>query len=404
MLMLLQNAPYPADERVRREAGTLTAAGYRVTVVCPRASGQPLRERIDGVRVLRFPAPTSRGGAAGFLLEYLVSAVALAALSVAERLRDRVDVVHCHNPPDFLMALAALQRPLGARLVFDQHDVAPELFSARFGLRAAPSARRLLELLERWSWRLADLVITSNESQRRRGLTSSWTSAGRAVVVRNGPEGGVAVRRAVDLGARRPPAAIVIGYGGVIGPQDGLDHLVRALGHLVAAHGVTDFHCVVVGDGDALPAARAEARAAGVENRITFVGWAPYDEFVEWLAACDICVAPEPSNPYNDSCTSLKVMDYMALGRPVVASDLPEHRWSAGDAAVYSPPGDERALARAIAELVADPARRARMGEAGRRRVREALAWEHQAPGLLEAYAALLSAPAARRRGARRAA
>jgi glycosyltransferase involved in cell wall biosynthesis len=152
-------------------------------------------------------------------------------------------------------------------------------------------------------------------------------------------------------------------------------------------------HCVVVGDGDALPRVRSEASAAGLDGRMTFPGWVPYEELVEWISALDVCVAPEPSNPYNDSCTSLKVMEYMALGRPIVAFDLPEHRRSAGEAAVYVPSGDERAMARAIADLIEDPARRRRMGEAGRHRVVERLAWTYEAPKLVAAYERMMAAP-----------
>jgi glycosyltransferase involved in cell wall biosynthesis len=389
--MLLQNASYPTDGRVLREATALTEAGYEVTVICPRAPGQPWRERMSGVRLVRFPTVASRGGMGGFVMEYVIAAAALAALSMEAFVRRGFDVVHCHNPPDFLTAIAALYKPLGARLVFDQHDLAPELFSARFGSRAGPVLRRALERLEISSWRLADLVIASNESQRQVGLARSGTAPGRTEVVRNGPDWRITERGPVDGRARRPDARVVIGYGGVIGPQDGVDYLVRAVSHLVAELGVTDVKCVVVGDGDALHDVRAQAEAAGVANRMSFVGWVPYEELVEWLAACDVCVAPEPSNPYNDSCTSLKVMEYMALGRPIVAFDLPEHRHSAGDAAVYVAPGDERALARMIVELMDDDARRDRMGEAGRRRVRETLAWTHEAPRLVTAYARMLA-------------
>ena len=390
VLMLLQNASYPTDGRVLREATALVAAGHSVTVACPRAPGQPWRETLDGVRLVRFPTPTSHGGAAGFLLEYAVAAPALLGLALEALVRDGVDVVHCHNPPDFLVPLAAVLRPFGARLVFDQHDLSPELYSARFGARARPWLRRALERLESRSWRLADHVITSNASQRRIGAARAGMPPEHATVVRNGPDWRVLGRGPVDGAPRRPAARTVIGYGGCVGPQDGLEHLVRALAHLVGNGDGPDVHLLVVGDGDALPAAREEARRAGVLDRISFLGWRPYEEFLEWLAACDVCVAPEPSNPYNDSCTSLKVMEYMALGRAIVAVDLPEHRHSAGEAAAYVPPGDDVALADAIAALAADPDRRVDMGATGLRRVHEELAWTHEAPALLAAYQRLL--------------
>jgi glycosyltransferase involved in cell wall biosynthesis len=391
--MLLQNSSYPTDGRVLREATALTEVGYQVTVVCPRAPGQPWRERLDGVRLVRFPTTSSAGGAAGFVLEYVIAAVALLALSLEQLARRGFDVVHCHNPPDFLVAIAALFRPLGVRLVFDQHDLSPELFTARFGRRSSPRVRRALERLEIASWRLADLVITSNESQRQVGLSRSGVPADRAVVVRNGPDWRITRAAPVNGQARRPRAAAVVGYAGVVGPQDGAHHLVGALEHLVHDLGHGDVHCVVVGDGDALPRVRSQASAAGLDDRMTFPGWVPYEELVEWISALDVGVAPEPSNPYNDSCTSLKVMEYMALGRPIVAFDLPEHRRSAGEAAVYVPSGDERAMARAIAELIEDPARRRRMGEAGRHRVVERLAWTYEAPKLVAAYERMMAAP-----------
>jgi glycosyltransferase involved in cell wall biosynthesis len=390
--MLLANFTYPEDGRVRREATALTAGGHRVWVVCPHGEGQRWRERINGVDVLRYPLLVEGRGAVSYVLEFLYVTVASFALSLWIKAREGIDVVHLHNPPDVLIAVGAFHKLFGARIVFDHHDLAPEMYRARFGERASSIVFRALVLLERLSCRLADHVVTANESYREVELTRHRLAPDRATVVRNGPELG-RLRPVPEDPELRDGAATVICYAGVIGPQDGVDHLVRAIHHLVGM-GHTDIHCTIVGDGDALTQLRVMVDQLGLEHQIRFTGRLGVDELVRHICSADVCVEPAPSNSYNDRSTMIKVMEYMALRRPVVAFDLPENRVSAADSAVYVTPNDDEALAHAIATLASDKEKRLRLGACGRQRVEQELSWDLVAPRLLEAYGSVLGTSA----------
>jgi glycosyltransferase involved in cell wall biosynthesis len=272
--------------------------------------------------------------------------------------------------------------------VYDHHDLSPEMYCARFGGEGSRLAYRALVWLEKLSCRFADRVIATNESYRTVEMERGGVPGERITVVRNGP----------DLNGRQPagpepdlrhPGKATIGYVGVMGTQDGVDYLLRALHHLVYDLGRTGFLCVLVGAGDALPGLKSLTEQLSLGDYVSFAGWVEHTQVAHYLRAADICVAPEPSNAYNDRSTAIKVMEYMAFGKPVVAFDLPEHRFTARDAAVYARPNDELDLAHKIAALMDDGERRREMGEIGRRRVEEELAWSFQERHLLEAYQAL---------------
>ena len=341
-----------------------------------------------GVRVLRFRPRAGRGDALGFAVEWAWATGAAFALSVRVLLRDGFDVVHAHNPPDTFWTLGALYKRLGKRFVFDHHDLAPEMYLARCGGRGSGLVYRTLLALERRSLRTADQVLAANASYRRSAIGRGGVPPGRVTVVRNGPD----LRRFEHVRPERPEGADgrpVVAYAGVIGRQDGVDVLLRAAAHLIHDLGRREALFVVVGDGDALEDLRRQSAALRLDDHVHFTGWLSTSRCLAMLAGADVCVVPDPSNPYNDASTMVKTMEYMALARAVVAFDLPETRISAGPAAVYARPNDEAALARAVAALLDDPRRRQALGEAGRRRVEDELSWPHSVPALLEAYGRL---------------
>jgi glycosyltransferase involved in cell wall biosynthesis len=385
ILMLLGNNRFPQDPRVRNEATALADAGYSVVVVCRRGEGQARRERVSGVDVRRFRSPFQRGGGVGFVLEWMWSALACFAVSLRLSLRGGFDVVHAHNPPDTLVAVGAFHKLLRKRFVFDHHDLAAEMYLARSGEQGNALVVRVLRSLERLSCRLADHIIVTNESYRSWDAQIAGIPLSRITVVRNGPD----PDRRAPVGADpvlRARAGTIIGYLGVMGRQDGVDHLLRAVWHLVHDLGRTDVLCIVIGRGDALPSLRRLAAELGIEDKVWFTGYVSEEQLIRYLCTADVCVDPDPSNPFNDRSTMLKMMDYMALGRPVVAFDLPEHRVTARSAALYVAPNDDLALARAVDELMENPERRRTMGEAGRTRVEQELAWRHSVPHLLRVY------------------
>ncbi|MDI3340767.1 MAG: glycosyltransferase [Sphaerobacter sp.] len=383
--MLLENGSFPKDFRVSNEARALTAAGYRVTVICPAVNGQPLTETVDGVRVYRYPAPPAGMGTLSFLFEYGYSLAAMAVLSLIVRLREGFDIVHANNPPDALALIAAAYRPFGARVIFDHHDLAPEMYEARFGDAHRPWLYRAQELLEILACRLSHQVIASNESYKRREMERSGLPADRITVVRNGPdpEEWRAVAPDPELRAR---GKTIIGFAGTMGYQDGIDYLLRALHHLVHDLGRRDAFCVLIGEGDVRLQMMRLAHDLDLDDYVWFTGWIPRDDLLRYLSTADICVVPDPSNPFTRRSTMVKLVQYLALGKPAVAFDLPEHRVSAGDAAIYVTPNDEYSFALALAELMDDPARRAALGARGRQRVERHLAWQYSVPALLAAY------------------
>ncbi len=390
VLMLLQNFPYPGDGRVRAEARTLASSGYGVAVISPRSRKQQWHEVLDSVNVYRFPSPYRATGAWGYLWEYGYSIVAMFVISLRILIVDGIDVVHAAQPPDALAAIAAFYKLLGKKYVFDHHDLSPELYYyARFARKANPTVFRGLLWLERAAFRLADRVISTNESYRQIAMERGHMDERRVAVVRNGPEN----MRPVPAGSPsiiNKNGHIIVGYLGVTGPQDGVDNLLRAVDHLVHHLKREDFLCVIVGHGSAMPGLRSLARDLQIEPHLLFTGWVRGSELVaQYVDAMDICVAPEPSDPYNDRSTAVKLMEYMAAGKPIVSSDLPEHRITAGDAALYAKPGDGSCLAERICELMDDPAKRERLGAIGQNRIETELAWSYQATKLLELYAGL---------------
>lgn len=386
VLMLLENSSYIGDNRVSQEARSLTAAGYHVTVICPRKHQRPWRELVEGVQVYRFPCPPRGDGFLGYIVEYGYAMAAVFLFSLWVLAREGFDVVHAHCPPDSFALIAAVYKLMGKRYVFDHHDLAPEMYYyARFKNGGHPLVYKVLVGLEQLSCRLADRVIATNESYKAIEMDRGGVPEGRISVVRNGP----------DLKRIRPVepdpdlqerASTILGFIGAMGPQDGLDYLLRALHHLVYDLDRTDVFCVIIGTGRVLEGLKSLAYELNVEDHVLFTGRIPDREMIRYLSTTHICVDPDPSNPFNDRCTMIKMMEYMALGKAIVAFDLPEHRVTAQDAAVYARPNDELDFARKIAALMDDPEQRQRMGAVGVARIKTELAWSHQEMHLLTAY------------------
>lgn len=392
ILMLLENQTYPLDPRVRWEAPALVRAGYRVSIICPSGQGQPCRETLDGVRVYRFAPPPPAKSFLGYLWEYAYSMAATFAISLLVFLGEGFDVVHAHNPPDTFVFIAAFYKLFGKRFVFDHHDLSPEMYRARLPSGGNQLVYRVLVLLEKLSCRLADHVIATNESYKKVEMDRGRVPRTRITIVRNGvdPNHFRAVQPDPVL---RQMGKTIIGYVGVMGFQDGVDYLLRALHHLVFDLGRTDLYCVLVGGGAASANLKVLVRGLDLEGYVCFTGYLFGDDLLRCLSAADICVDPDPSNPYNDRSTMIKMMEYMALGKPIVAFDLPEHRFTAQQSAIYVTPSDERAFARALAQLADDPLQREAIGAVGRRRIESDLASHFAIPSLLEAYRKILPSP-----------
>ncbi len=373
--MLLENNPYPQDVRVRNEAESLAGAGHSVTVLAPRAAGQRRRERIDGVLVRRFQLPASGGSAAGFLLEYLVGHAQLFVRGAVELLRG-ADVVHLHNPPDTLFVVGLLARALGRRVVFDHHDLFPELLADKFG----PSVLvRIAVAAQRASLRWSDAVIVTNRSQAEIALARGIRNPERLTIVRNGPRRSTVARNPDLRGGELPDPRLI--FVGELGSQDG----VLALPELLAKPGLEGATLTVVGEGAARGELATRFRRAGSSHRVRFTGHVPHQRVPALIARADICIDPAPCTELNRRSTMIKVVEYLAAGRPVVAFDLPETRRTAGGAALYADCGDLAQFAALIGRLAEDERLRARLSERARMRA-EDLVWERSEEELIGAY------------------
>jgi glycosyltransferase involved in cell wall biosynthesis len=388
-LIFVEDLPVPFDRRVWSEARTLAAAGWRVTVVCPRGEGaRRWHERIEGIEIFRYPLPTTAAGMAAHLAEYSVAMAASLILALLASRGRRFDVVHACNPPDFFFPIGRLFRAWGAAFIYDQHDLSPEIYVAQGG-RKGGLVHRFLRWCERMTYRSADAVISTNQTYRRFAIERGGVPAEHVHVVRSSPDPQrifpVDPDPAVKDGRR-----FLVSYLGTMGPQDGVDLFVEAAQTVSAAlPGQVRF--AVMGGGNQLETLRQLARDRGLEGEVEFTGRIPDERVRRTLASTDVAVSPDPANDFNEYCTMNKTLEYMAMGVPVAAFDLEETRFSAGGAAVYATPNEPAELGRIIAQLLADEARRAEMGRIGRERIAGPLSWEVSARALLEAYADALA-------------
>jgi glycosyltransferase involved in cell wall biosynthesis len=386
VLIVVQNLPVPFDRRVWLEATTLARAGYRVSVISPKAKGFTRSfEALEDVHIYRYGLPVDAQGALGFLAEFIWCFVRTAMKTVRVALRGRgFDVLHVCNPPETYWPLAWLWKLAGRRFLFDHHDLSPEMYQVKFGSSGGPAVAAL-RFLERRTFQAADLVVTTNESHKRVAIERGGVARGDVYVVRSGPDLGRLTVYPPDPAWRNGKRHLLV-YLGEICKQDGVDHLVRAVKLLRDELGRHDVHLVLVGGGPHQPSIRAYADEIGVADLCTFTGRVSDDDLCRILSSADVGVDPDPKNPWSDKSTMNKIMEYQFFGLPIVGYDLTENRVSAGPAALFAEPNHEHELARCIAELLDDPARRQAMGSAGQDRVRSVLAWEHSAPVLLAAY------------------
>lgn len=388
VLFLIENVPYSLDSRVRREAHLVQMLGGLVYVICP-SDGTGLFKQVDGVSVYQYPKPSCGEGFVAHLLEYMTSLFFQSILAAYVFFRHNFDVIHAGNPPDILWIVAAPYKALGKKYIFDHHDLVPELYQVRFADKI-PWLYKIMLWLERRNMQLADHVISTNDTFRLFAMQRGGKLSEQVTVVRNGPW----LERdfpEVDFnfeGKTKP--TVRVGYLGIMNPQDNLDNLIEVVRIIRKDWLREDIEFVLVGSGDAYPSLVALKDQLNLSDAISMPGTLPWTQVIETLMGVDICVQPDPPTIFNRNLTMNKLMEYMALGKAIVAYDMPETKVSGGAAIVYASGTSAQDLATAIVALADDPVYRKNLGIAARNRIEDQLSWECQRISLARVYRKVL--------------
>ena len=410
ILILVENLAVPFDRRVWQEARTLQEAGYDVCVICPQSAQHPeSTETLEGVHIYRYPSPFEARRTAGYLIEYPLALMFQFVLAIKIARAGRIDAIQACNPPDLLFLVALPFRLLtGTRFIFDHHDASPELLIAK-GRQRGSWIVRFAKLLERWTFSGATVSMATNESYRRIAIERGGMAPDDVFVVRSGPDLSRFAAARVDPELRRGKKYLVA-YVGVMGIQEGIDYLLEAADLLVNRQGRTDVQFTLAGSGPEFGRVVERVAELGLTENVALLGRVSEEVLAALLTTADLCVNPDEWNEMNNISTMNKILEYMALGKPIVQFDLREGRVSAGEASLYARANDAASLAQGIVDLLDDQALRERMGKIGHERFESTFSWEHSAPALLAAYRRALTltprskppTEASRRSGGRR--
>jgi glycosyltransferase involved in cell wall biosynthesis len=383
-LIVVENLPVPFDSRVWKEARALYKNGYEVTVLCPKGKGfEKGYELLEGIHIYRHPMPTEGNTPVGYLWEFSCALFWEVLYAWWIYLRRGFHIMQGCNPPDDIFLIALPFKLFGVRYIFDHHDANPELYLSKYEKRGLLYKAQVL--LEKVTYRFSDVVMATNESYRSLAMSRGGVAPENVFVVRNGP----------DLETFRPVSPkpelkygkqFLVGYVGTMSAQEGLDILLDVALYIRNLE-CRDVHFTCVGGGPGLASLRQMVKDKALEDMVNFTGRVPEQELLDVLSTADVCVNPDKPCEMNDISTMIKIMEYMALGKPIVQFNLTEGRFSAQEASLYSDNGNRvKDFAEKILWLLARPEERARMGEFGRRRVQTELAWDYSVGNLLAAY------------------
>lgn len=385
ILIIVENLPVPFDTRVWQEATTLAENGYVVSVICPKGKGYDKEyEYMKGVHIYRHDLPTEGNGALGYAREYFI------ALREEYRLAKKIykergfHVIHGCNPPDNIYMVAKRFRKYGVDYVFDHHDICPELYEAKFG-KATGLLYKSQLWLERQTYKNCVFAFVTNESYKKIAIERGGMKADNVFVLRSGPK-----LERLKIQPAKPEIKrgkkYMVGYLGVIGQQEGIEYLLQAADYIKNTVRRDDIFWGIVGGGPHLDALREECKRMGLQDIVEFTGRVPDDKMLDYLNTADVCVNSDKYNSMNDKSTMNKILEYMALGKPIVQFELTEGRYSAQNASLYAEPNNAKDMANKIMELLDNPEKRKEMSEFGRKRIVNELSWEHTSKALLEGY------------------
>jgi glycosyltransferase involved in cell wall biosynthesis len=383
VLIVVENLPVPFDSRVWKEAVSLRANGYEVNVLSPRGKGFSRNyEELEGVRIYRHPMPKEGNSPLSYLFEYGSALFWEFFYAWWIYLRHGFEVIQGCNPPDNIFLVALPFKLFGVKYIFDHHDANPELYLSKYGKKGAFYSIQVW--LEKLTYRFSDIVMATNCSYRDLAVSRGKKSPHDVFVVRNGPTTDFkAVPSKPEL---KYGKQYLVGYVGNMSIQEGLDILLDAALR-IKNMGRADIHFTCIGGGPGLALLKETVIKKGLEDTVNFTGRIPDAQLLDILSTADVCVNPDKPCDMNDISTMIKIMEYMALSKPIVQFESKEGRFSAGEASLYARKEDPAAdFADKIIWLLDRPEERKKMGDVGRRRIEKELAWEHSVGNLLAAY------------------
>lgn len=384
-LIFIEDGSFTYDNRIIRETTALVNAGWDITVISQKYLHDPFYKKVnEKLRAYYYPKPAVES-AIGHIIEHSISLFWGTLLTFWVFVRHGFSIFHACNPMDILWLIALPYKMLGKKFIFDQHDICPEVFLSRGDGNIKSPYYTVLLALEKASYKLANAVISTNQTYKQIAIERGGKNPSEVFVVRNGPDLAkfCPVRAKEDL---KKDGEILVGYLGNMNLQDGVDYLLEAAFEIVKKRGRSDISFVFIGGGSQQQRLSQKARAMDLQDKLTFTGRIPDDQMLATLCTCDICIQPDPLNPLNDKSTMNKAMEYMALEKPVVAFDLKETRVSCGNAALYAAPNNVIDLSNKILCLADNPVLRLELGKRGRNRVKREFSWSYSVPNLLAAY------------------
>jgi glycosyltransferase involved in cell wall biosynthesis len=382
ILIVVENLPVPFDRRVWQEATTLKENGADVSIICPKMKGYTEQyEVLEGIEIYRHPLPLEARGALGYLLEY--GAAIFWEMKLARKIyrKKPFHVIHGCNPPDLIYLTARLFKSKGVQYVFDHHDINPELYIAKYDKK--DFFYKLMCYFEKQTFKHAVASIATNESYKSIAVNRCGMDANKVQVVRSGPK--------LDRLKLQEPKdefkkgrKFLVGYVGVIGEQEGIDLLLESIQHIVQKR--QDVQFGIVGGGSDLDILKKLAVELGVSDYVDFYGRVSDQELLDVLNTADVCVNPDKPTEMNNLSTMNKIMEYMALGKPIVQYDLKEGRFSADKASLYAENSSTIDFAEKVMYLLDHPEVRKEMSDYGYKRVKNELSWDYESVKLIDFY------------------
>ncbi len=397
VLFLVQNLPVPQDRRIMMEARALVNNGYSVSIISPRKPEQKKFEILDNIRIYRYLIAPKSLGYLSYFWEYTYSFMLTFYLTWKIFLTRGFSVIHSANPPDFFFLIALFFKPFGVKFVYDQHDLMPEMLLCRFGKTKEHWLYKILLFMERISYRTCNMHLSTCQSGQEKTLSRVKVRA-KNFIVRSAPDPTQISPELINPELTKKIQANyrhICSYLGVMGPQDGVDKLLRSIKIIIHELKRIDLGFVLMGDGDDFDRLKKLATEYKIKDNVIFTGWADAKTISTHFYASQIGLMPEPKNDYTDNSLHNKILEYMSAGLPVIAYDLKEARRTAGDAAIYVKNNNEKEFARAIVNLIDNVALRQKMANESKKRTGNYLFTQAASQKeLLRAYSSLFASKA----------